>query len=265
METTNPRAVIGDNSPPIETAIDRAKPIAEELGRFLSDNPVLSNEDEARAAKNLRDRFVQALKSMEDEREAKVRPLNEEVKRINGDYHRWHNTDKKRPALWDKRLNQLWSRMTTYALQLETQQKAAAKAAREAAEEQARIAREEEQREIEAATDAAAGVCDVDIAKATEEADEAFTRFRQLDWRAERAEASASKIRITGGIGNAISLKDHEILTVTDWKSAIEEMCDDDGNPPKDIADAILKCARAYRKACKDLPAGVTASSERSL
>ena len=259
-------ATIGHNNPPADpTAIDRAKPIAEELGTFLSENPVLSTEDEVRAAKALLDRFVIALRSMEDERDAKVRPLREQVNMINGEYFRFHNPDKKRPALWDKLVNLLWAKMNAYALELERRRQEAAALAREAAAEQARLAREMEQREIEAATDAASGVCDVDIARATEEADQAFVRFRQLDWKADRAEASASKIRITGGALNAVSLKDHETLHVTDWKAAIEEMSDDSGNPPKDVADAILKCARAYRKVFEELPAGISVSYERSL
>jgi hypothetical protein len=256
----NPRAVIGGNQPP-ETAIDRAKSIAEELGAFLSANPVLTTEDEVRAAKALLDRFVLALRSMEDERDAKVRPFRDQVNTINGEYFRFHNPDKKRPALWDKLAAQLWARMNAYALELERQRQEAARAAREAAEEQARLAQEAEQREIEAATDAASGVCDVNIARATEEADQAFTRYRQLDWKADRAEASASKVRITGGALNAVSLKDHETgLIVTDWRSAIEEM-----GLTKDIADAITKSARAYRKLTDALPTGVEATFERSL
>jgi hypothetical protein len=260
----NPRAVIGANQPP-ETAIERAKPIAEELGCFLSENPVLTTEDEVRAAKALLDRFVLALRSMEDERDAKVRPLREKVNATNSEYFRFHNPDKKRPALWDKLAAQLWGRMNAYALELERQRQEGAKAAREAAEEQALRAKELEQREIEAATEAASGVCDVDIARVTEEADQAFTRYRQLDWKADRAEASAGKVRITGGALNAVSLKDHETLHVTDWKAAIEEMSGDDGNIPQDIADAILKCARAYRKETKQLPGGVIATFDRGL
>lgn len=261
----NPLEFIGANFPPPDpTAIDRAKPIAEEMGHFLADNPVISTDDESRAAKDLRDRFILALKSVDEERDAKVRPLNAEVKAINADYHKLHNTAKEKPGLWNKLAAQLWTRMNAYALELERKQKAAAEAARRAADEQARLAREAEQREIEAATEAASGVC-TDIGKATEEADEAFTRFRQLDWRAERVEASAAKTRITGGICNAVSLKDHETLHVTDWHAAIVEMSGDDGRIPNDIADAILKCARAHRKAFEQLPNGVTATYERSL
>jgi hypothetical protein len=257
----NPRAVVGGNSPPpVETAIDRAKPIAEELGRFLAENPVISTDDESRAAKDLRDRFLLALRSVDEERDAKVRPLNAEVKAINDDYHRLHNSDKKRPGIWDKEANHLWARMNKYALELEQKQKVAAEAARKAADEQARIARELEQLEIEAATEAASGVCDVDIARVTEEANEAFSDYRRLDWRADRLEASAAKTRITGGICNAVSLKDHETLTISDWRAAIEDIGLTD-----EMADAIVKGARAYRKEHHKLPRGIERITERGL
>lgn len=256
----NPREVIGGNFPPVPTAIERAEPHIEQLGLFLDDNPVLTNEDEARAAKAVLDRVVLALRDVEAERKAKVDPLNEQVKAINVQYHRLHNADKKRPGIWDKLIGQLWSRMSAYALEVERQRQKAAEAARKAADEAARIAREAEQREIEAATEAASGVCGVDIARATEAADEAFSRFRRADWTAQRAEASAAKVRITGGEGNAVSLKDHEILTVTDWRAAIEEIGLTDR-----LREAILTEARAFRKSMGELPSGVVANYERSL
>jgi hypothetical protein len=258
---SNPLEFIGANFPPPDpTAIDRAKPIAEELARFLSGNPVITTDDESRAAKDLRDRFLLALRSVEDERKGKVRPLNEQVDAINADYHKLHNTAKEKPGLWNKLAAQLWARMNVYALELDRRQKEAARAAREAADEQARIARELEQREIEAATEAASGVCDVDIARVTEEANEAFSDYRRLDWRADRLEASAAKTRITGGQLNAVSLKNRETLSVTDPLKAIAAIGLTDR-----IAAAIIMEARAYRESMGNLPAGVTASFERSL
>jgi hypothetical protein len=251
----NPLERIGGNFPP--DAISLAAPTVEELRLFLADNPVISDDDEARAAKAILDRVALALKDVESERDGKVRPLNEQVKETNAAYHQFHNASKKN-GLWDKLVGQLWSRMSAYALEVERQRQEAARRAREAANEAARLAREAEQREIEAATDAASGVC-TDIGAATEAANEAFSVYRRKNWTAQRAEGS-TKVRIVGGIGNAVSLKDHETLTVTDWKAAIEEI-----GLTQDIADAILKGARTYRKACGDLPSGVTATYERSL
>ena len=267
----NPRAVIGGNQPPnypeipdsSPTAIDRAKPIAEELGAFLSANPVLTTEDEARGAADVRGRFLLALKSVEDERDRQVRPLNDQLKAINTKYFALHNPGKKN-GLWDKQLACLWAKMTDYALALERQRYEAEAVARRREEEAEHLAREAADREMEAREAAAAGVCDVDLAGAIEDAQTTSQRALKARWGAMRAEKE-TKVRITGGPCNAVSLKDHETLHVTDWKAAIEEMSDDSGNPPKDVADAILKCARAYRKVFEELPAGISVSYERSL
>jgi hypothetical protein len=255
-------APIGHNQPP--AAIEMAAPTVEELRLFLADNPVISDDDEARAAKALLDRVILALKDIESERDDKVRPLNEQVKAINAEYHHLHNVNKKTPGLWDKLVNQLWSRMSAYALDVERRRFAAEQAARHAAEEAAEEARRAAEAEAVARDMAADGVCDIDMAGAIEAADTTSQIALRAMWTARRAEGN-TKVRITGGIGNAVSLKDHETLTVADWRSAIEEMSGDDGRIPQDIADAILKCARAHRKAFDQLPAGVIATYVRSL
>src|SRR6266852_9745752 len=93
----NPRAVIGGNLPP--GAIELAKPAIADLGGFLKEHPVIANEDEARAGKGLKDCVDRALAGVEEERNAKVRPLNTQVAEINAAYHLFHNTDKRRPGL----------------------------------------------------------------------------------------------------------------------------------------------------------------------
>jgi hypothetical protein len=259
MNAPNPREVIGGNFPPIETAIDRAKPIAEELGVFLSDNPVLSNEDEVRSAKELRDRFARALRAVDDERKLKVDPLREQVDAINAVYHKFHNSDRKRPGIWDKLQAQLWKGMSDYALELERLRFEAEQQARREAEEAAEAARAAAEAEAQAREEAASGVCGVDLAGVIEEAKTTSDVAIRADWTARRAERE-SKVRITGGGGKAVSLKDHETLHVTDWKAAIEEM-----GLSKGIADEIIKSARAYRKLTDALPTGVEATFNRSL
>lgn len=250
----NPRAVVGHNQPPNAAILD-AKPLFHELGEWLKDNPVISIDEESRSAKDLHDRTKQAFRIMERERDGRVRPLNEEVKAINDEY---------RLPVWHKQADELLGRMNVFAKAEERKQYEAEQAARRAAEEAAEAARRAAEAEAEAREAAAAGVCDIDMAEVVEEAHTTSQRAKRAMWTARRAEGQ-TKVRITGGSGNAISLRDHETLIVTDWRAAIEEMCDDDGNPPQDITDAILKCARGYRKTCKDLPAGVTANFERSL
>jgi hypothetical protein len=254
---TNLRAVIGGNNPP--GAIELAKPIVEELNRFLADHPVVSNEAEAREAKVIGDRAFLACKSVEEERDSKVRPLNERVAAINAEYHRWFSTNDKKPGLWGTLLKELKVRLTAFARVEEAKRQAAAEAARRAAEEAERKAREAEAREREAAADARQGVCDVDIAAATEQADDAFAQFKRADREAARAERD-SKVRIGGGFGRVSTLRDKEILTVTDWQAAIKEIGLTDR-----ITAAIIIEARAFRTSMGELPSGIAATYDRSL
>jgi hypothetical protein len=252
-------APIGHNNPPPPTAIERAAEPIEALRMWLAINPVILLEDEARDAKVVHDNVVSALKSVEAERKAQVDPLNAEVKAINTKYFRLHNPDSKR-GFWDELLGQLKSRMTAYAIQEERKRHEAEEAARQAAAEAAEAARRAAEAEAEARDMAASGVCDVDLAGAIEASREAGQQAVRADWTARRAEGK-TRVRISGGVGNAVSLKDKETgLIVTDWKSAIEEM-----GLTKDIADAIAKSARAYRKLTDALPTGVEAIFERSL
>jgi hypothetical protein len=260
--TENSRAVIGDNQCP--GAIELAEPTIEALNRFLRDNPVIGNEDEAREAKPHLDRMVAALKAIDDERKAAVDPLNKEVKTINATYHKWHNTDANRPGLWDKLLTELRTRLSTFARHEEQKRREAAEAARAAAAEAKRKAREAEEREREAAATAAVGICEVNIAAATEQADQAFRDFQRADREAARAERNAT-VRIGGGFGKVSTLRTVEVLTVTDWRTAIEDMTGESGAPPTVVIDAILTAARAYRRENNELPSGISATHERRI
>jgi hypothetical protein len=245
---------IGHNNPP--SAIELAEPTIKALNQALKDFPVIANEDEAREAKLILDRAMQSLVSMETERDAQVRPLNEQVKTINDKY-------RSPRTLLEKVRNILVDRLSAYARKLEAERIAAAEAARAAAAEAERKAREAEEREREAQETAAAGVCDVDIGAASQKADEAFQEFQKADRISQRAE-KAMKVRIGGGFGKVSTLRNKEILTVTDWKAAISEMTDD-GELPAVISDAILTAARAYRKAFDQLPEGISVSFDRSI
>jgi hypothetical protein len=262
MLAPNPRERIGGNQPP--GAIELAKPTMEDLNRFLSEHPVIVNDDEARAAKAVADRVLLAFKGMEEERDGKVRPLNEQVAAVNAEYHKWFNTNDKKPGVWGTLLKELKIRLTAYARKLEAERQAVAEAARKAAAEAARKAKEAEDREREAAAEAAAGVCDVDFAGATQEANDAFAQYERAERISERA-LRETKVRIGGGFGKVMSFRTKEVLIVTDWKAAIEEICGDEDEPPAPIVDAILTCARAYRKVTNQLPAGIHSGTERTL
>lgn len=256
--SSNPRAVIGGNNPPEPTAIERAEPYREALRAFLNDFPVIANDEEAREGKSILDRFAAALKAIEEERKTKVAPLNEELKAINAEYHKWHSTSGK-PGVWDKLFAELKSRLGAYALAEERKRWEAEERARQEAAEAAEKARLAAEAEAEARAAAEAGVCDVDLDAAMADAHTTSQRALTKMWAAQRAEAQ-TKVRITGGSGNAMSLRDHEILAVTDWRAAIEEIGLTEG-----IAAAIITAARGYRTMTDQLPAGIEARYERSL
>jgi multidrug efflux pump subunit AcrA (membrane-fusion protein) len=254
--TPNDRAVMGGNRPP--SALELAKPTIEELGTFLKDFPVVTNDAEAREAKVILDRTVLAFKGIEDERKAKVAPLNAELAAINGEYHRWHNAGGK-PGTWDTLLKELRIRLTKFAQAEEAKRQTAAEAARAAAAEAERKAREAEQREREAAAEAAQGVCDVDFAAVTQEADQAFAQFQRADRIAQRAERDMT-VRIGGGFGRVSTLRTVEALIITDAHALLEDV-----GVTEDVAAALIKAARAYRKENHELPRGIAIEVDRRI
>ena len=266
--SSNPREHIGANHPPPETAIDRAKPVVAELNTFLADHPVITNEGEMRRAKDIGDRVLSCLHGVERERDGKVRPLNEEVAQINAIYHPLHNAgNKNKPGIWDSLLRELKIRLTKFAKIEEDARLAKLAAARKALEEAERLAREKEEAAWRAKEEAEQGVCDVDLGAAIEAAQVTSQQAMRAYRAAQRAERD-SKVRIVGGIDKAISLRNHEILTILDWKAAIQEMgqnIDGSFDLPQVVAEAILTAARSYRKVFGDLPSGINSHNERSL
>jgi hypothetical protein len=268
---TNPRAVVGNNNPPADMppAAEQAAPIVGELNTFLSNHPVIANDGESRVAKEILDRIANAFKSIETERDGKVRPLNTQVTKINADYHKWHNTNDKKPGVWNTLVREAWIRLDAYAKAEEKRRLAVLEAARAVKEEAERKAREAEAAEKQIIQDAADGVWGADLAGATEAADAEFRRFEQASRFVARAEKD-TKVRIVGGSGNAVSIRERETLTVTDWRKAIEAIGinDDPDEPfrlPKELADCICKVARDFRKAFGELPPGITATFDRRL
>lgn len=250
-------ADIGHNNPPgvIETAGLAIKAVSDWMG----DNPVIESEEQARACKPLIDRAKVALDEMEAERDAKVRPLNEKVAKINADYKALHNSDAKKPALYDKIFNELKGRLATFLRAEEDRRLKAAAEAKRIADEAERVAREAEAKEREALSKAAAGELDISVAQVTDDADAAFSEFERSSRFAARAERD-TKVKIGGGFGNAVSLRTKETLHLDSYNKAITAIGPNDG-----IRDAILSAARAYRKLHGQLPDGVRAETERAL
>jgi hypothetical protein len=247
---TNPREHIGANNPP--SAIDFAKESTTALSDWMKDCPVIATDDDARAAKVLVDRAKSSLESMETERDGLVRPLNTQVREINDRY-------RSPRTLLEKVRNSLVDRLTDYAKHLEQDRLRKAEEARRAAEIAAQAALEAQQREQAARDDAEQGVCDIDIGEAAAETDQAIAALGRAARTVERAERD-TKVRVGGGFGRVMTLRDKEILTVTDWQAAIKEIGLTDR-----IKEAILTEARNFRNSMGDLPSGISQTFERSL
>jgi hypothetical protein len=243
------------NNPP--SPVEFAQSVIDELATFLANHPVIQSEDEAREAKVYIDRAVAALAEIEIERVRMVAPLNEKVAKINADHKHYHEAVKK-TGLFDKILALLKQRVQAFMMIEEARRKREAEDARKAAEEAEKLAREAEAREREAIDNASQGEI-VDVAEVTAEADKAFTDFRQASRFAQLAERE-TKVKIGGGFGKSLSIRNKEVLIVKDWAKAIVQV-----GLTEQITTAILTAARNYRQAYGELPAGIESTQERSL
>ena len=242
---------IGHNQPPDMTVT--AGEVCQSINDWLKENPVVTNEEEAKEAKSQIDRGKLCVKDLEAERDKKVRPLNERVKEING-YYRGPKTT------LEEVTGEAAARLAAY-LRAEEQRRIAkaeeARLAAEAAEQAARLAEQAEQEKIDAAR---TGELGVDISEAKRDADEAFKEYERTSRFAERAERDAAKTKVGGGFTRAVGLKNVETLEVDDPLAAFMALW-----PTADIEEALLKAARAYRKTAGQLPPGVIAHVERKL
>lgn len=224
---------IGHNNPPdmTETAASTAK----DLSAWMAENPVVETEESAREAKVFIDRGGLCIRDLEDERDKKVRPLNEQVKEINTYYRGPRET-------LQRVLSDLERRLSSF-LQAEKRKREAAAA------EAWRVAQEAEQRarELEAAERAALesinhGELGVDIASHIVQTDAAIKDANFAARKAALAERE-TKVKIGGGFHRAIGLRETEVLIVDNPAKALKAIGMTD-----DIRDAILKGARLYRR-----------------
>ena len=251
----NPRGVLGNNNPP--SAIEDCQSAYRYLSDYLANHPVITTEEEARAAKTTVDHVKDALGAMETERDGRVRPLNTKVAEINGEY-------KKVREPLEKLFNELRDRLNTFIeAERKRREKEAAEAARIAQENEQR-ARDAEAAEREAIDNAKAGEF-TNVGAATAAADEAFADFQKSARHAARAD-KATNVRIGGGFGRALSQRSSETLVIEDPIKALAAIVKErNGELPEKLADAIKTAARDYRKAKGSLPEGVTATKSRSI
>lgn len=243
-------AETGHNNPPgmIETSQETAK----DISAWMAENPVIQSEDSAREAKVYLDRGKLCLKDMEDERDGKVRPLNEQVKEINETY-------KAPKGILSGVIHTLSERIGAYIRAEESKRIAAAVEAQRIADAAEQAAREAEAAEREAIGSASSGELGVDIAAHVVQADNAFREYEKASRQAAIAEKE-THVKIGGGFSRAISLRKKETIVVADPHAALLEL-----GPTEDIIEAIIKSARAFKKLRGRLPNGVGVYETESL
>jgi hypothetical protein len=240
----------GHNNPP--EMLETAPEVAKSISAWMAESPIVQNETDAKAIKMQIDRAKLCIKDLEDERDGKVRPLNDTVASINFKYR------SPRRLLGDL-LDEMLNRLSTFVKAEERRREQIALEAQAKARAAEAAAREAERIEQEKLDDAARGELGIDAAKVISDADEAFEAFE----RAERQAILARKevhVKVGGGLGRAISLRKVETLHITSCAEALEDIGFTDG-----IKEAILKSAMAYRKLHNRLPRGIFATEEKHL
>jgi len=244
------RLSIGGNNPP--SPIDDARAEYKTLAKFLADNPVIADENVARAAKLQSDRTKATLKSLDDAKEAECAPLNKAWKDA---LEKFKVPRESLEGLAEK----LAARLTVYAKAEKAKAQAIAAEAAKAAAEAERLAREAEEAECAAVENAKVGEF-VDVAAATEKADAIFAEFEASSRFAKRAKKE-THVRIGGGFGRAIGLRTVKTLVLDDAAKAIAAI-----GPNEKITEAILSAAREWRKAHDGaLPDGIHEDSEEKI
>jgi len=246
------------NNPP--SPIEFAQTVIDELNVWLGDNPIVENEDQARALKPMIDRTRAALVDIEETRMKLVTPLNQQVSSINADHKQYHNADKKgTPGIFDKVLFEALRRVQSFMIREEERRRKEADAALQLAREAEQKAREAEAREKEVHEDASMGVVGLSVQDATKAADTAFSDFKRASRFAELAERE-TKVKIAGGFSRSLSIKNKEILEITDAAKILSII----GLTAR-LKECIYTEARAFKKEWGEWPDGISVKTERVL
>lgn len=239
-----------DNNPP--EVLELSRDVAKSISGWMADNPNIPDEKAAREAKVQIDRAKLAIKDLESERDAKVRPLNDKVASINADYRKPRN-------LLNDLLSEMLARVQDFVRKEEHRRAKIAEEAARKAREAEEAALEAERLEKERLDDAAKGEVGVDIASVIEQADDAFEEYQRREREAIMAQRDA-KVRVGGGFARALSMREKEILDVVDAIAALTEI-----GATENIKQAILTSARAFRKIHNRLPNGISATITKEL
>jgi hypothetical protein len=247
-------AMQGHNQPP--SPIDYAREAMADLANFLTETPVIQTPEQAKQGALFVERSRKTLQDLDDARKNEVSPLNERVKGINEQYRSVSGP-------MDNVLSELRRRLTDYTAREEARRLREAELARQAAADAEMEARRAEKAEREAKQNATLGEI-TDVAAAIVEADQSFSRFAKADRAAQIAE-SQTHVRLPSQLGGkALSLREKELLIVTDMVAAVSTFVTEDIGTHH-LHGAILTAARLYRKVKDKLPPGVKAEITRSI
>ena len=231
--------------------IDTIQETAAGLSDFLGAVPVIESDLDSGVAKLQLDRGKLNLKDLDDERDGLVRPLNAQVREINERY-------RKPKELLQRLVGELGSRISDYLRRQEAERERIAVEARRKAEEAEAIARAAEAVEFEAIANAAEGEV-IDLKPLIEKSNDAFDDALVAARKAELAERE-QHVKLGGGFTRAASLRTVETLEVIDAIAAVQTL-----GTTADIAQAIIKGARAFRKIHGMLPPGIKVTTERKV
>jgi hypothetical protein len=225
-----------------------------ELKAWMTETPVIQTPAIAKLGADWKNRTSIALKSADDERDAKVRPLNEKVKAENAKYKA---VTKPLTDLFD----QLRARLTGFDRAETAKREAAAAVVRAAAEEAARITEAAQAQLAEAVDDAAQGA-ETDVGGAIQAVEAAMHEAGRLQRQTAVAERD-SHVRIPSAMGKAVSARTYRELIVADVEAAI--LAIRSMGLTERLADAICLEAKAFKATWGELPEGVTENSEKRI
>lgn len=254
MNEDDRRFGVGGNFPPADERlkIAEATKVARQVQERTNNIAKVTSQDEADLLASCINELTGALKAVDADRDARVRPMNERVKAINAEYAPikalLHDID-----------DRLRSMNRTWLIAKDKERKAEAERAKleaEAAQRAALAAQEKAALEAERAADGDVTEGDPDPVTASLEAQEATRQARIAEARLKKLETA--KPRSGGGpAGRAIGLRTEEHLSIASMKDlvlAVREM-----GMRESIINTVLAAARAYRRETGKLPKGITA------
>ncbi len=228
------------------------------LKKFVADNPVIQTAQEAQHAYGFIESTRKTLAAMDDERKAKVAPLNEATDIVNEPYRLARQAfegTKQAKGLLPVAVD----RWNVWEGAERARREAEAERVRQEAEAAARKAQELTDLANEALANAELGEC-TDAGGAIENAQAAVHDANALDRAATRAER-ATHIRVASQLGGkAGAPRKKRVIVIDDPCAAIKAI----GLTEK-ITVAIRQSAEAFEEAYGELPAGTRATWERSV